>query len=218
MRAYWQRAWRPGGRRSGRCSRPTSTTAPGACRPAARISVFGDLHPTVRWHDGQIEVDRRHEQHVELGGRGMLLVPAAFAWPDVFALTDEPWEKALVYTPRGVGELWAPAEDGDPDALAALLGGRRRGDPGRAARARPRRSDLAALLGASAGGVSEHLSVLRRAGLVTAQRDGAPRPVPAHGRRRGPASARLRSDRPGIPPMIAARRPVRLARLMRSSS
>ncbi len=96
----------------------------------------------------------------------MLLVPAAFAWPDVFALTDEPWEKALVYTPRGVGELWAPAEDCDPDALAALLGGRR-AEILAALRAPAATSDLAALLGASAAGVSEHLGVLRRAGLVT---------------------------------------------------
>jgi DNA-binding transcriptional ArsR family regulator len=171
MRAYWQRAlapWWPAIRtvlEADIHDRARRLSAGGA------ISVFSDLHPAVRWHGGQIEVDRRHEQHVELGGRGMLLVPAAFAWPDVFALTDEPWEKALVYTPRGVGELWAPTEDGDPDAFAALLGGRR-AEILAALRAPAATSDLAALLGASLGGVSEHLGVLRRAGLVTAQRDG----------------------------------------------
>jgi DNA-binding transcriptional ArsR family regulator len=171
MRAYWDRAlapWWPAIRAVLEADihvRARRLSAGGA------LSVFSDLHPAVRWHDGQIEVERRHEQHVELGGRGMLLVPAAFAWPDVFALTDEPWEKALVYTPRGVGELWAPAEDGDPDALAALLGGRR-AEILAALRAPAATSDLAARLGASAGGVSEHLGVLRRAGLVTAQRDG----------------------------------------------
>jgi DNA-binding transcriptional ArsR family regulator len=171
MRAYWDRAlapWWPAIRAVLEADihvRARRLSAGGA------LSVFSDLHPTVRWHDRQIEVERRHEQQVELGGRGMLLVPAAFAWPDVFALTDEPWEKALVYTPRGVGELWAPAEDGDPDALAALIGGRR-AEILAALRAPAATSDLAALLGASPGGVSEHLSVLRRAGLVTTQRDG----------------------------------------------
>jgi DNA-binding transcriptional ArsR family regulator len=171
MRAYWERAlapWWPEIRAVLEADihvRARRLIAGGA------LSVFSDLHPSVRWRDGQIEVERRHEQHVELGGRGMLLVPAAFAWPDVFALTDEPWEKALVYTPRGVGELWAPAEDCDPDALAALLGGRR-AEILVALRAPAATSDLAARLGASAAGVSEHLGVLRRAGLVTAQRDG----------------------------------------------
>jgi DNA-binding transcriptional ArsR family regulator len=171
MRAYWERAlapWWPEIRAVLEADihvRARRLIAGGA------LSVFSDLHPSVRWRDGQIEVERRHEQHVELGGRGMLLVPAAFAWPDVFALTDEPWEKALVYTPRGVGELWAPGEDCDPDALAALLGGRR-AEILVALRAPAATSDLAARLGASAAGVSEHLGVLRRAGLVTAQRDG----------------------------------------------
>jgi DNA-binding transcriptional ArsR family regulator len=171
MRAYWERVlapWWPAIRavlEADIHSRARRLSAGGA------LSVFSDLHPSVRWHDGQIEVDRRHEQHVELGGRGMLLVPAAFAWPDVFALTDEPWEKALVYTPRGVGELWAPAEDCDPDALAALIGGRRAEILAELC-APAATSDLAARLGASAGGVSEHLGVLRRAGLVTAHRDG----------------------------------------------
>ena len=185
MRAYWQRAlapWWPAIRavlEADIHDRARRLSAGGA------LSVFCDLHPTVRWHDGQIEVDRRHEQHVELGGRGMLLVPAAFAWPDVFALTDEPWEKALVYTPRGVGELWAPAEDGDPDALAALLGGRR-AEILAALRAPAATSDLAALprrLGRRR---------LRAPGRPAPRRPrhGAarrpPRPVPAHGRRRGP--------------------------------
>jgi DNA-binding transcriptional ArsR family regulator len=135
------------------------------------LSVFSDLHPAVSWRDGALEVDRRHEQDVELRGRGLLLVPAAFAWPDVFSLIDEPWQPALVYTPRGVGDLWAPAEDGDPDALAALLGARR-AEILAALRVPAATGDLADRLGASAGGVSEHLGVLRRAGLVTAQRDG----------------------------------------------
>ena len=73
------------------------------------IEVFEDLHHQVRWRDGVLEIDRPYEQQVELGGRGLLLVPAAFAWPRVFAMFDEPWQPALIYTPRGLGSLWAPA-------------------------------------------------------------------------------------------------------------
>ena len=135
------------------------------------IEVFADLHPQVRWREGVLEVDRRHDQDVDLRGRGLLLVPAAFAWPRVFAMTDEPWQPALVYTPRGLGTLWAPPADGDREALADLLGRRRAailatlGTPAAT-------SDLAARLGASPAGVNEHLGVLRRAGLVRAARDG----------------------------------------------
>jgi hypothetical protein len=135
------------------------------------IEVFEDLHHQVHWRDGTLEVDRPYDQEVDLRGRGLLLVPAAFAWPRVFAMTDEPWQPALVYTPRGLGTLWAPPAGGDREALAALLGRRRAailstlGTPAAT-------SDLAQRLGASAAGVNEHLGVLRRAGLVRAARDG----------------------------------------------
>ena len=135
------------------------------------IEVFEDLHPQVRWREGVLEVERPYEQDVDLRGEGLLLVPAVFAWPRVFAMTDAPWQPGLVYTPRGVGGLWAPDEDGDRAALDALLGRRRAeilarlGSPAATA-------DLAALLDASPAGVNEHLGVLRRAGLVRAARDG----------------------------------------------
>ena len=135
------------------------------------IEVFDDLHHQVHWRDGALEVDRPYEQEVDLGGRGLLLVPAAFAWPRVFAMVDEPWQPALIYTPRGLGSLWAPAADGDGEALAALLGRRRAailatlGTPAAT-------NDLARRLGASPAGVNEHLGVLRRAGLVRTARDG----------------------------------------------
>jgi Family of unknown function (DUF5937)/Helix-turn-helix domain len=135
------------------------------------IEVFEDLHPQVRWRDGVLEVDRRYDQEVDLRGRGLLLVPAAFAWPRVFAMFDEPWQPALVYTPRGLGSLWAPPAGGDGDALAALLG-RRRAEILSTLGTPAATSDLAQRLGASPAGVNEHLGVLRRAGLVRAARDG----------------------------------------------
>jgi DNA-binding transcriptional ArsR family regulator len=135
------------------------------------IEVFADLHPQVRWRDGVLEVDRSYDEDVDLRGRGLLLVPAAFAWPQIFALIDEPWQPALVYTPRGIGALWAPAEGGDREALEALLG-RRRAEILATLGAPAATTDLAARLDASPAGVNEHLGVLRRAGLVRAARDG----------------------------------------------
>ena len=135
------------------------------------IEVFEDLHPQVRWGDGVLTVERPYDRDVDLRGEGLLLVPAVFAWPRVFAMTDAPWQPGLVYTPRGVGGLWAPDEDGDRAALEALLG-RRRAEILATLGAPAATTDLAARLGASPAGVNEHLGVLRRAGLVRAARDG----------------------------------------------
>jgi DNA-binding transcriptional ArsR family regulator len=134
------------------------------------LELFAGLHPDVRWHDGALLVDRRHEATVELAGRGLQLVPAVFGWPEVGAMFDPPWQPALIYPPRGVGDLWAPVQE-DPEALADLVG-RRRARILAALAAEATTSELARRLAASPAGVSEHLGVLRRAGLVRARREG----------------------------------------------
>ncbi|MCZ4495261.1 MAG: ArsR family transcriptional regulator [Conexibacter sp.] len=138
-----------------------------AVGPAA---AFADLHDTVVWRDGAVEVRSRTDNEVELGGRGLLLVPAAFAWPDVWPMNDPPWQPAIVYAPRGLAELWAPPS-GDAAALDALLGARRASVL--AALDRPvSTQELSRRLSASPAGVSAHLGVLRRAGLVAGRREG----------------------------------------------
>jgi hypothetical protein len=134
-------------------------------------AAFAGLHETVHWDDGALHVTRRKATvDVELAGRGLLLVPAAFSWPTVWPMVDLPWQPAVVYPPPGVADLWAP-EERDEGALGALLGrGRARVLFGldRAASTQ----ELAQRLQASAGGISEHLSVLGRAGLVVGRREG----------------------------------------------
>jgi hypothetical protein len=134
-------------------------------------AAFAGLHETVHWDDGALHVTRRKaDVDVELAGRGLLLVPAAFSWPAVWPMVDLPWQPALVYPPPGVADLWAP-EARDEGALGALLGsGRARVLLGLDRPASTQ--ELAERLRASAGGISEHLSVLRRAGLVTGRREG----------------------------------------------
>jgi DNA-binding transcriptional ArsR family regulator len=135
------------------------------------IEVFDDLHPDVHWRDGALEVDRRQEHEVDLRGRGLLLVPAAFAWPEVFVMFDDPWQPGVIYTPRGIGMLWAPDEGGDREAIEALLGRRRAGILATLT-VPASTNELARRLGASPAGVNEHLGILRRAGLVRSARDG----------------------------------------------
>jgi DNA-binding transcriptional ArsR family regulator len=137
--------------------------------PAA---AFADLNEHVRWHDGAVEVTSRsgRDKEVALAGRGLLLVPAAFAWPDVWPMNDPPWQPSIVYAPRGVAELWAP-QAADASALGELLGARRASVL--LALDRPVATiELATRLGASPAGVSAHLKVLGRAGLVSGRRAG----------------------------------------------
>ena len=92
------------------------------------LAAFADLHDEVAWRDGSLVVDRDYEATVELAGRGLLLVPVAFAWPELWAMIDPPWQPAVVYAPRGVATIWEPAEQA-PHALADLLGRRRAAIP-----------------------------------------------------------------------------------------
>ena len=59
--------------------------------------LFGDLHPAITWKDGVLSVDKRVDHDVEPGGRGLLLVPVAFACPKCTVITDPPWQPTLTY-------------------------------------------------------------------------------------------------------------------------
>lgn len=138
-------------------------------------AAIGGLDPRTRWRDEAIEIrlDSGRDAEVGLDGDGLLLVPSVFVWPNVAAFIDPPWPKTLIYAARGVAGLWErPTADASPgDALADLLG-----------RSRARllvelatpssTTHLARGLGMAPGAVGDHLSVLRRAGLVDRARSG----------------------------------------------
>lgn len=133
--------------------------------------LFADIDPTIRWADGELTIDKRAEGTLDLEHRGLLFVPSVFVWPAVVALTAPPWQPTIIYPARGVGALWEPGQAATPKALAALLG------RGRAAILialdTPRSTtDLARAVGISAGGASQHLAILRNAGLVHGHRVG----------------------------------------------
>jgi DNA-binding transcriptional ArsR family regulator len=147
---------------------------------AARLTVGGiqallaDLHPDVSVHAQALRIDKpRHGCSHDLGGGGVLLIPGVFVWPDVIVGIDSYCPPSLTYAARGVGTLWggaAPRRDED-DALAALLG-RSRAAILLSLALPQSTTELAVELGQSAPAVSQHLSVLRRSGLVTSWRSG----------------------------------------------
>ena len=171
LRAYWDRALAPHWPRvrallEGDVLHRARQMADGGAE-----RLFADVDPTVSWADGILSIDKRAQQDVDLEERGLLFVPSVFTWPDVVLVTDPHWQPTIVYPARGVGTLWDAGRTAAPDALGALLGKLRAAVL--MALYRPRSTtDLADALGVSAGGVSQHLSVLREAGLVHGHRVG----------------------------------------------
>ncbi|AGZ40510.1 ArsR/SmtB family transcription factor [Actinoplanes friuliensis] len=132
--------------------------------------LLNDLHERVSWEGGTLRVSKHHCTAGDVpGGSGLVLVPSVFVWPSVLSVFagDVP---QLAYPARGVATLWE-SRAGDPEALGAVLGrGRTRllvelGVP-------TSTTELAQRTGMTAGGVSQHLTALRAAGLVAAHRHG----------------------------------------------
>ncbi|MEO3823400.1 DUF5937 family protein [Actinomadura sp. B10D3] len=144
----------------------------GALAAEGAAGVFGDLHEAVSWRAGTLTVDRRWRFRGELAGRGILLVPSAFVWPNVSVMVP-PYQPMLSYPPRGVATLWetGPPDGGRAGALAALIG-RRRAELLTALATPASTTDLARRAGVTAGAVSQHLGVLRACGLVSGHRLG----------------------------------------------
>lgn len=67
--------------------------------------LFAGLHRRVRWDGERLRVNIAYTERAVLDGQGMLLVPSAFAWPDVLAMVP-PYQPQLIYPPYAVATLW----------------------------------------------------------------------------------------------------------------
>lgn len=132
--------------------------------------LFADLHAWVEWTGERLRVSVRHDDVVRLEGRGLLLIPSAFSWPEVLVMLP-PYQPQLSYPPYGVATLWEAAPAPPPDALGALLG-RGRAAVLSALGAPISTGEVARRLGVTPGAVSQHLGILRGCGLVTSHRVG----------------------------------------------
>jgi DNA-binding transcriptional ArsR family regulator len=132
--------------------------------------MLADLHPQVEYADDALRIRwSRWNSTSDLRGAGLVLVPCVFAWPAV-VLTKDARQPMLTYPPRGIGRVWAGTSE--VTASVAQLLGRSRATLLTRLDLPLSTTRLAADLGLTAASVSEHLSVLRRAGLVTSQRSG----------------------------------------------
>jgi len=134
-------------------------------------ALLSGLSPQIRWQHPVLEVAYPVEQTLHLRGRGLTLQPSFFCWPQPLTLADAELPPVLGYPIEHTAD-WtqaALARRGDP--LAALLGQTRTAVL-RASYDGCSTVELARLLGVTHPAVSQHVQVLRAAGLVTTVRSG----------------------------------------------
>ncbi|WP_371618884.1 DUF5937 family protein [Streptomyces sp. NBC_00454] len=130
--------------------------------------VLAHLHPALRWEDNRLESADLPAGELVLAGHGITLAPSAFAVRCHLLAGLGGAPPCAIYPSRAVGTLWE-RRDAAGDGLARLLGHSR-------ARILAHTSSpstttgLAGRTGLSLGAVSQHLAVLRDAGLVTSHR------------------------------------------------
>jgi hypothetical protein len=64
------------------------------------------LHPKIRWTNRGLSLADRNRRTVEVGERGLLLMPSAYLWPHVAAIIYEPWLPTIIYPATGIAGLW----------------------------------------------------------------------------------------------------------------
>lgn len=132
-------------------------------------AVLTDLHPKISWRHPTLVVDLPTDGFRDVEA-GLVLLPSAFEWPNVGVILDRPWLPTIDYPARGIAALWESRSD-PPAALARLLGQTRA--TLLAALTEPTSTTaLARRCALPNSTVSEHLTVLRDAGLVTTHRTG----------------------------------------------
>ena len=140
-------------------------------------SYLTALSPQLLIDSGRNEIrrDLPHEHTVEIGpSEELVLVPSAFVWPHVRLNCDPPWPPAIVYPAPfslAAGRSKLPSED-VVHVLRALADDTRLRALKLIAAGERSTQELAPLIGISQAGLSKHLRLLARAGLVQARRDG----------------------------------------------
>jgi DNA-binding transcriptional ArsR family regulator len=135
--------------------------------------LFDDLHPEVTLSDQVLQVDKPHHGDVTYDGSRITLIPSVFAWPNLMIGHETANQFSLTYAARGVARVWEGLPDPDDSAgdLGALVG-RTRASILRRLEIPMTTTHLARELGASPGTISQHLSVLRRSGMLDSWRSG----------------------------------------------
>ncbi|MFC5169167.1 ArsR/SmtB family transcription factor [Streptomyces mutomycini] len=135
--------------------------------------LLAGLGPQIRWRPPVLEVTYPVDQQLHLRGRGLVLQPSFFCWPTPTTLADGALPPVLVYPIDHAVDWAGPLPDARPGQgsgpLGPLLGHTRAGIL-RAALTGCSTVEAARLLRVTHPAVSQHVNVLRAAGLITTVR------------------------------------------------
>jgi len=134
-------------------------------------ALLGALHPGIDWSGHALTLrmygDLPDAQRAD--GRGVLLMPSVFVWPDVVSGFARPWQPTVIYPALGMGRLHTAPRPSE--ALARLLGHQRAAVLG-GLNTPASTTELARRHGLAPSTVSAHLTALREAGLLGSRRQG----------------------------------------------
>jgi len=134
--------------------------------------LFADLHPDLRWREGQLTLERwRSDRTMSPAPGGLVLLPVVLGSPYVLIKGNTTTFTTVRYPARGVGALWMAGTRPVSGSAVRLLG-RHRAELLDALRSPATTTDLARALKVSPSAVSQHLRVLRDSGLVVGERTG----------------------------------------------
>lgn len=133
--------------------------------------LLASLRPMLRWEPPVLEVTGPSARDVYLNGRGLTLVPSYFNWHNPLTMYNPELPPIVIYPASRLGGLLVSPVGASDESLGDLLGSTRAAAL-RTIAAGCTTTELAAQIGVSPSTASEHATVLRRAGLITTQRNG----------------------------------------------
>jgi DNA-binding transcriptional ArsR family regulator len=136
--------------------------------------LFGAGDPVLRWQAPVLTADHPIERHLDLAGRGLVLVPSYFARRRPVVQTDPTGPTVLVHPIAADARIpltTEAAEGASSRYLDALLGATRAAVL-KALAEGCTTTELARRVGVSAASASQHATVLREAGLISTERQG----------------------------------------------
>jgi DNA-binding transcriptional ArsR family regulator len=138
------------------------------------FALLKDLHPEITVVANQMRVNKPHFSDSVPEAQEMTLTPSVFAWPDLVLEDGGDGRLGLTYAARGIARVWERGRTSttqEAEGLGALIG-RTRAAILRSTTVPMSTTHIARELGQSMATVSEHLIILRDAGLVTSRRSG----------------------------------------------